>query len=132
MQRKLTCNVSIPPLSEAASPTKSAKTVLRGSYIVESGLHPPYHILLVGRTKVNPDRSIFHCRVLNLTNKTIRLRKGSTIGELMAATVIESHPQQQILQKQNLPSIAEMRKHLSRKQCRWRILLLKEKILTIL
>jgi hypothetical protein len=112
---QLTCNVSIPPLSEAALPTKSAKTMPRGSYIVESGLHPPYHTLLVGRTLVNLDRPIFHCRVSNPTNKTIWLRKGTTIGELMAATVIESQPQQQNSQKQNLPSIAEMRKILEQK-----------------
>jgi hypothetical protein len=112
---QLTCNVSIPPLSEAALPAKSAKTMPRGSYVVESGLYPLYHTLLVGRTLVNLDRPIFHCRVSNPTNKTIRLRKGTIIGELMAATVIEPQPQQQNSQKQNCHPIAEMRKTLEQK-----------------
>lgn len=105
---QLTYNVSIPPLSKAALPTKSAETMPRGSYVVESGLYQPYHTLLVGRTLVNSDRSIFHCRVSNPTNKTIPLRKGTIIGELMAATVTEPEPQQHDAQKQNFPSIADM------------------------
>jgi hypothetical protein len=113
---QLTCNVSIPPLSEAALPATSVKAMPRGSYVVENGLHPLYHTLLVGRTLVNLDKPNFHCRVLNPTNKTIRLRKGTAIGELVAATVIETQPQQQNAQKQNLPSIAEMRKALEQKE----------------
>jgi hypothetical protein len=113
---QLTCNVSIPPLSEAALPATSVKTMPRGSYVVENGLHPFYHTLLVGRTLVKLNKPIFHCRVLNPTNKTIRLRKGTAIGELVAATVIETQPQQQNAQKQNLPSIAEMRKALEQKE----------------
>jgi hypothetical protein len=112
---QLICNVSIPSLSEAALPATSAKTMPRGSYVVESGLHPLQHTLLVGRTLVNLDKSVFHCRVLNPTKKIIRLRKGTAIGELVAATVIEIQPQQQNAQKQNLPSIAEMRKALEQK-----------------
>jgi hypothetical protein len=112
---QLMCNVSIPPLSEAALPATSVKAMPRGSYVVENGLHPLYHTLLVGRTLVNLDKPNFHCRVLNPTNKTVRLRKGTAIGELVAATVIETQPQQQNVQKQNLPSIAEMRKALELK-----------------
>jgi hypothetical protein len=52
---------------------------------------------------------------LNPTNKTTRLRKGTTFGELMAATVTESQPQQQNSIQQNLPSIAETRKTLEQK-----------------
>jgi hypothetical protein len=53
---------------------------------------------------------------LNSTNKILRLRKGPAIGELVAATVIETQPQQQKAPKQNLPSIAEMRKALEQKE----------------
>jgi hypothetical protein len=112
---QLTCNVSIPPLSEAALPSTSVKAMPRGSYVVESGLHTLYHTLLIGRTLVDLDKPIFHCRVLNPTSKTIRLRKGTSIGELVAATVIEPQSQQQNAQKQNLPPIAEMRKALEQK-----------------
>jgi hypothetical protein len=113
---QLTFNVSISPLSEAALPATSVKTMPRGSYVVENGLHPLCHTLLVGRTLVNLDKPNFHCRVLNPTNKTIRLRKGTAIGELVAATVIETQPQQQNAHKQNLPFIAEMRKALEQKE----------------
>jgi hypothetical protein len=113
---QLTCNVSIPPLSEAALPATSVKTMPRGWYIVENGLYPLCHTLLVGRTLVNLYKPIFHCRVLNPTNKTIRLSKGTAIGELVAATVIETQPQQENAQKQTLPSIDEMRKALEQKE----------------
>jgi O-acetyl-ADP-ribose deacetylase (regulator of RNase III) len=113
---QLACNVSIPPLSEAALPVTSPKALPRGSYVIENGLHPLYHTLVVGRTLVNADKPNFHCRVLNPTKKIIRLRKGIVIGELVAATVIETQPPQQKTPKQNLPSIAEMRKALEEKE----------------
>jgi hypothetical protein len=103
-------------LSEAALPVASPKALPRGSYVIENGLHPLYHTLLVGRTLVNVDKPNFHCRVLNPTKKIIRLRKGTVVGELVAATVIETQPQQQKTPKQKLPSIAEMRKALEEKE----------------
>jgi hypothetical protein len=86
---QLICNVTLPPLSETALPIKATQPSLKGTYVVENETCSPHNSLLVGRTLVNVDQSHFHCRVLNPTDKAIRLKKGTIVGELTAAAVIE-------------------------------------------
>jgi hypothetical protein len=112
---QLVCNVTLPPLSETALPIKATQPLLKGTYVVENETRPPHNSLLVGRTLVNVDRSHFHCRVLNPTDKAIRLKKGTIVGELTAAAVIEPQRPPVAQQSQQLPSVAQMRAALEEK-----------------
>jgi hypothetical protein len=76
----------------------------------------PHNSLLVGRTLVNVDQSHFHCRVLNPTDKAIRLKKGTIVSELTAAAVIEPQQSPVVQQPQSLPPIPEMSKALEAKE----------------
>jgi hypothetical protein len=113
---QLICNVTLPPLSDTALPIKATQPLLKGAYVVENEACPPHKSLLIGRTLVNVDQTHFHCPVLNPTDKAIRLKKGTIVGELTAATVIEPQRPPAAQQLQQLPSIAQMRAALEAKE----------------
>ena len=81
-----TCDVSIPPFSEAVLPVKSSKLLDDADYMVEGELKSPCRSLMVAKTSCNPARHNLQCKVLNPTNKAIKLRAKTPIGSLHAVT----------------------------------------------
>lgn len=111
-------NISIPALSEALIPVITKRTVPFGDYMIEGSIHAPCRSLMIARTLVNPKIRTMICRVMNPTEKIIRLRSGTTIGEMSPVTVNSVKTDETSLKTTDLkplPSVAEMRRVLEEK-----------------
>jgi O-acetyl-ADP-ribose deacetylase (regulator of RNase III)/transposase InsO family protein len=107
-------NVKIPPRSEAVFPV--ASTIHRdGNYLIESDIQSECRSLAVARTLINPARGKLMCRVLNATDRPIRLRANTPIGMLSAVTVEPHSPKPPSANHQSLPSLADMTRALEAK-----------------
>ena len=111
-------NFSIPAFSEAALAVKTRQNLPAGTYMIEGGIHSPCRALLVARTLVDTVMPTMFCRVMNATDRPIRLRAGTTIGELSPVT-INTVNEAELSEKppvfESLPSTAEMRRILEEK-----------------
>ena len=111
-------NVSIPACSEAAIAVRSKRILPAGNYMIESSIYAPCRALLVARTLVDANRRTVFCRVMNPTEKVIRLKVGTTIGEISPVTINAVNIDESsanIAATEQLPSVAEMRKVLEQK-----------------
>src|SRR5664279_2258216 len=80
-------NITIPALTECVFATRTYNSHLKGPHIIEENLQSPCRTLLVARALVDPVTRDMPCRVLNPTDKPIKLRAGTPIGLLQAVTV---------------------------------------------
>jgi len=100
-------NVNIPARSEALLPV--CCTLHRNSnYLIEPNIQARCSALAVARTLVNPAKGNFKCRVLNVTDRPIRLRARTTVGVIAAVSVEPRQTQPTSINHQPLPSVAEM------------------------
>ena len=79
--------VTVPALAEAVFPVRSDRRLSHGDYMIEDGLRAPSRGLLIARTLVNPAKGAVMCRVLNTTDKPIRLKANIAVGALTSVTV---------------------------------------------
>jgi hypothetical protein len=101
-------NVSIPPRSEAIIPV-AASIKRQGNYIIEHDLQSKCRALAIARSLVDPSQSNLQCRVLNPTDKTIRLRTRTSIGTLAAVDVETTPTPINHVVNSELPPMAIMR-----------------------
>jgi len=107
-------NVSIPARSEALLPVCS--TLHRnGNYLIEPDIQDRCSALAVERTLVNPAKGNLTCRVLNVTDRPIRLRARTTVRMIAAVSVEPRQTQSTSINHQPLPSIAELTRALEAK-----------------
>ena len=85
------CNVTIPPYSEALFPVNT-RIITNGNFLMEDGLCAPVRSLMVAKTLVNPSKKNLQCRVLNPTDRAIKLRANTAVASLFPATVHDVKP----------------------------------------
>ncbi len=87
----LVSNVSIPPRSEAVLAVRTTGKQPSGTYMIEQNPQVMHNTLWVARALVNTNATNMPCRVLNPTDKPIKLRKGTQLGYLSSVTQLDSH-----------------------------------------
>jgi len=84
---KTVAAVIIPPLSEAIVSVSCTEKLNEDEYIIEGLPTAATHPLLVGRTLINEKKRIFPCRVMNISEKEIKLKAKTTLGVLSPVTI---------------------------------------------
>ena len=79
--------VTISALSEAVFPVRIDRRLGRGYYMIEDSLCAPTRGLLVARTLVDPASGSAVCRVLNITDRPIKLKAHVAVGALTSVNV---------------------------------------------
>jgi len=79
--------VVIPPFPQAVVAVRPNHKAQKGDYIIKGGSKAPCAALMVARAIVDAKRAKLPCRVLNPTEKPIKLRSGTAIGILAPVTV---------------------------------------------
>ena len=74
--------VNIPPFSEAIIPTRPNRQPYARDYMMEAEFVAPKASLMVARVLVDGSKRQLLCRVLNPTNRMVKLRAGTIIGKL--------------------------------------------------
>ena len=97
---KTISTVIIPAQSEAIVPVTCANKPTKGNYIIEGYTGSSCKTLMVGRILINPKNIIYPCRVMNVTEKEIKLRPKTPLGILSAVTVENSNKIQQFNEKE--------------------------------
>ena len=81
--------VTIPPFSEAIVAVNSKTRPVKGQYIIEGDMKSPCQSLLVARALINTDSPAYPCRVMNPTQRPIKLRSKTPLGVLASVTIQE-------------------------------------------
>ncbi|HSN24512.1 MAG TPA: reverse transcriptase family protein, partial [Methylomicrobium sp.] len=95
-------------MSEAVFPVKADKTFQGPVALLEGNGRSPCHALMVARAAIDPRNEHIPCRVLNPTQDTITLRKGTCIGTLSPVASIAA-AQSTSVEATQTPPVSEMR-----------------------
>jgi predicted aspartyl protease len=86
---KTTNSFDIPPYSEAVITVSCLQKPVNSDYVIENDIRLPCKNLFVGRTLVDATKEFLPCRVMNPTDKIIRLKAQTPVGVLAAVEVNE-------------------------------------------
>ena len=83
--------VTIPAMSEAIVNVQCTHKLAAGAYIIEGRSNPANNPLIIGKTLVNGNNLLYPCRVMNVSEKEIKLKPKTTLGVLSPVTVEKSN-----------------------------------------
>ena len=109
-------NLTIPPNSEAVFPVRPTKRLPKGTFIIEQAQYPPLHRVFIARTLHDDRTKNFMCRVLNPTDRQIKLRRKTLVGNLTAVDVVGVGEAPPSPDEGPPPSITQMREALAEKE----------------
>ena len=89
---------TIPPWSEAILQVKCTNRPVTGEYMIEGHPNAVTQPLLIERTLINTRIFTHPCRIMNVTEKEVKLKPKTTVGFLSPVT-IENSTQQKITSK---------------------------------
>jgi len=100
---KTVAAVITPSLSEAIVSVSCTRKLNEDEYIIEGLPTATTHPLLVGRTLINAKKHTFPCRVMNISEKEIKLKAKTTLG-ILSPVIISSVSQRKspLKQKRNI------------------------------
>ena len=114
--------VTIPPLSEAIVNVQCKHRPTTGDYMIEGHPTATNQFLLVGKSLINTKNTVYPCRVMNITEKEIKLKSKTTLGILSPVTIEEPlqnkntiEPKVKISLEDQLKAVTE--KGISLKEC---------------
>jgi len=107
--------VEIPPFSEAVVAVRPDRKAQKRDYIIEGCAKAPCTALMVARAIADGKRDKLSCRVLNPTEKPIKLKSGTTIG-ILARVAVHSMVATMKTQHKQRATITQMLKALANKK----------------
>ena len=105
-------NIRIPPYSEGIFKVLPNRRPIPGTYIIEGEMQSPCRSLLIARTLLDSAQQNYSCRVLNTTEKEIKLRPKTPIGILSPVSIIQSKENKSLKNEEPIKTLAEMRAEL--------------------
>ena len=91
--------VTIPPLSEALVNVQCTHRPTTGAYMIEGRSNAANNPLIIGKTLVNTHNSSYPCRVMNASEKEVKLKPKTILGTISPVTIEKSngtHPKTKV------------------------------------
>lgn len=76
------------PCAEVVLPAPEAADLAPGDYMIDDKLNSQCRSLMIVRALVDPSKGAFACKLLNPTDKPLKLRKGTPVGVLVSVTLV--------------------------------------------
>ena len=86
---KTTESFEFPPYCEAVITVRCVQKPAASNYVTENEVRLPCKTLIIGRTLVDASKEFLQCRVMNRTEKVIKLKAQTRVGVLAAKEVNE-------------------------------------------
>lgn len=112
---RTTQTVTIPAYSEAIFMVSCRQRPPKGDYIIEGNSMVPCKSLLVARSLVNVDKAAYPCRVINPTERVVKMKPKTVVGTLSSVKVDFLTQAKNSQPKRSTKTIAEKCKELESK-----------------
>jgi len=77
----------IPAYSESLITVNCVQKLVKGTYVIENDARAPCQSLMVARTLIDSQQKVYPCRVMNTTDRPIKLKSKTIIGSLSAVRI---------------------------------------------